>query len=70
MKKYVCGGWGGGGGEGGGEDLLRNNLNYYLVKGPKFARFYMLPKIHKGLYDVAGRPVILNCIILKTYPHF
>ena len=22
---------------------------------------YLLPKIHKRLYDVPGRPVILNC---------
>ena len=27
----------------------------------KFARFYLLPKIHKRLYDVPRRPVISNC---------
>ena len=32
-----------------------------MVKDPKFARFYLLPKIHKRLENVPGRPVILNC---------
>ena len=44
---------------------LRGNLsidtvNYFLVKYPKFARFYLLPKIHKRLHEVPGRPVISN----------
>ena len=34
--------------------------SYYLVKDPKSARFYLLPKIHKRLSDVPGRPVISN----------
>ena len=42
-------------------DLSSDTLNYFLVKYPKFARFYLLPKIHKGLHDVPGRPVISNC---------
>ena len=42
-------------------DLPCDTLNYFLVKDPKFARFYLLPKIHKSLHDVPGRPVILNC---------
>ena len=42
-------------------DLSQDTLNYFLVKDPKFARFYLLPKIHKRLHDVAGRPVISNC---------
>ena len=28
-------------------DLSSDTLNYFLVKDPKFARFYLLPKIHK-----------------------
>ena len=36
-------------------------LNYFLVKNPKFARFYLLPKIHKRFHDVPGRQVISNC---------
>ena len=27
----------------------------------KFARFYQLPKMHKRLHNVPGRPVISNC---------
>ena len=32
-----------------------------MVKDPKFARFYLLPKIHQRLENVPGRPVISNC---------
>ena len=42
-------------------DLSHDTLNHFLVKDPKFARLYLLPKIHKRLYDVPGRPVISNC---------
>ena len=42
-------------------DLPNDTLNYFLVKDPKFARFYLLPKIHKRLHNVPGRPVISNC---------
>ena len=42
-------------------DLSKNTLDYFLVKDPKFARFFLLPKIHKQLHDVPGRPVTLNC---------
>ena len=42
-------------------DLSKDTLDYFLVKDPKFARFYLLPKIHKRLHDVPGRPVTLNC---------
>ena len=41
-------------------DLSSDTLNYFLVKDPKFARFYLLPKIHKRLHDVPDRPVISN----------
>ena len=41
-------------------DLKRDNLDYLIMKDPKFARFYLLPKIHKRLHNVPGRPVISN----------
>ena len=41
-------------------DLKRDNLDYFTMKGPKFARFYLPPKIHKRLYNVPGRPVMSN----------
>ena len=41
-------------------DLSNDTLNYFLTKDPKFARFYLLPKIHKRLHNVPGRPVISN----------
>ena len=40
-------------------DLNADTLKCFMVKDPKFARLYLLPKIHKRLHDV--RPVILNC---------
>ena len=43
-------------------DLSSDTLNYFVVEDPKFARFYLLPKIHKRLYNVPGRPVISNCV--------
>ena len=42
-------------------DLSADNLEYFFNKDPKFARFYLLPKIHKQLHNVPGRPVISNC---------
>ena len=44
----------------------RGNLNvdaikYFMMKDPKFARFYLLLKMHKRLHDVPGQPVISNC---------
>ena len=42
-------------------DLSRDTLNYFADEDPKFARFYLLPKIHKRLQNVPGRPVISNC---------
>ena len=42
-------------------DLSKDTLDYFLVKDPKFARFYLLPKIHKQLHDVPGRLVTSNC---------
>ena len=42
-------------------DICTDTLKYFLIKDAKFARLYLLPKIHKRLYNVPGRPVILNC---------
>ena len=42
-------------------DVCTDTLNYLLIKDAKFARFYLLPKIHKRLYNVPERPVISNC---------
>ena len=42
-------------------DLNADTIKYFMVKDPMFARFYLLPKIHKQLHDVPGRSVILNC---------
>ena len=38
-------------------DLKRDNLDYFM-KDTKFARLYLLPKIHKRLHNVPYRPVI------------
>ena len=35
-------------------DLPSDTLNYFAVEDPKFARFYLLQKIHKRLYNVPG----------------
>ena len=40
---------------------LNADIIKYFVKDPKFARFCLLPKIHKPLHHVPGRPVISNC---------
>ena len=42
-------------------ELPKDILDYFLVKDPKFGRFYLLPKIHKRLHDVPGRTAISNC---------
>ena len=42
-------------------DLNADTINYFMVKDLKFARFYLLPKIHKRLHDVPGRTVISDC---------
>ena len=42
-------------------DLSADNLEYFFNKDPKFARFSVLPKIHKRLHNVPGRPAISNC---------
>ena len=35
-------------------DLSGDNIKYFMVKDPKYARFYLLPKIHKSLENVLG----------------
>ena len=42
-------------------DLNADTIKYFVVKDPKFAHFYLLPKIHKRLHDVPSRPVISKC---------
>ena len=49
-------------------NLSQDTLNYFLVKDPEFAKFYLLPKIQKRLYDVPGRPVIFNCDFYNLMP--
>jgi len=41
-------------------DISRETLDYFLVNNPRLGRFYLLPKIHKRLQNVPGRPVISN----------
>ena len=41
-------------------DVSDETLDYFLVNNPKLGRFYLLPKIHKRLHNVPGRPVISN----------
>ena len=39
-------------------------LKYFTIehkKATNLGKMYLLPKIHKRLYDVPGRPVISNC---------
>ena len=41
-------------------DVSIETLDYFLVDNPKLGRFYLLPKIHKRMNNVPGRPVISN----------
>ena len=41
-------------------DTSNSTLDYFLVNNPKLGRFYLLPKIHKRLQNVPGRPVVSN----------
>ena len=41
--------------------LFKETLNHFAVEDPKFARFYLLPKIHKRSHNVPGSSIISNC---------
>ena len=45
-------------------NITEKQLKYFTTeykKGTIWGKMYLLPKIHKRLYDVPGRPVISNC---------
>ena len=42
-------------------DFPNDTFNYFLVKDPIFARFHLLPKIHKCSHNVPGKPFVSNC---------
>ena len=41
-------------------DISHKTLDYFSVSNPKLGRFHLLPKIHKRLHAVPGRPAISN----------
>ena len=43
------------------KEIDSKTLDYLLINDPRLGRFYLLPKIHKRLFSVPGRPVISNC---------
>ena len=47
------------------EDLKKETIKYFIVKDLKFARLYMLPKIHKQLHNVPDRSVNLIVVITR-----
>ena len=40
----------------------KETIKHFEVEDPIFARFYLLPKIHKQLNNVPVRPVTCNCV--------
>ena len=48
-------------------DISHETLDYFSVNNPKLGRFYLLPKIHKRLHDVPGRPVTSNSGFYTKY---
>jgi len=43
------------------KEIDGKTLDYLMVNDPRLGKFYLLPKIHKRLFSVPGRPVISNC---------
>ena len=43
------------------EEELKKDFTYKYKKAINFGKMYLLPKIHKRLVNVLGRPVISNC---------
>ena len=41
-------------------DISLETQAYFMINNPRLGRFYMLPKIHKRLFNVPGRPVVSN----------
>ena len=41
-------------------DITNETLKYLFISKPKLGRFYLLPKFHKQLHNVPGRPAIFN----------
>ena len=41
--------------------ITQANLKYLKGKSLNLGRFYLLPKIHKSLVEVPGKPVVSNC---------
>ena len=41
-------------------DINEDTLKFFNIANPRLGRFYLLPKIHKRLHSVPGRPVISN----------
>ena len=52
-------------------DLSADSIKYFMVKDPKFARFYLLPKIHKRL-EMFQDDLLFGIVgsILKTFQLF
>ena len=51
-------------------DLKKETIEYFEVKDPKFARFFLLPKIQKRLNNVPDRTVICTYIKIYLYGYY
>ena len=53
------------------EDQAADNIKYFMVKGSKFARFYLLAEIYKRLEKVPGNLLFQTVdSILKAFHFF